>query len=247
MEEQYVVEVNDVVVRFNLASEKVDNLKEYFIKMIKKELMFQEFFALKGVTLKVKKGEAWGLVGTNGSGKSTLLKAISGIIKPYKGNIKINGQIAPMIELGAGFDMNLTARENIFLNGMILGHSRKFMEEKFDEIAAFADLGQFLDSPIKNFSSGMKSRLGFAVATMVEPDILICDEILAVGDAKFQKKCKARMKDMLANGTTLLFVSHNINTVLEMCDHVAWIDKGELKMAGDAKEVCEAYQKSLEE
>lgn len=247
MEEQYVVEVNDVVVRFNLASEKVDNLKEYFIKIVKKELMFQEFFALKGVSLKVKKGEAWGLVGTNGSGKSTLLKAISGIIKPYEGDIVINGRIAPMIELGAGFDMNLTARENIFLNGMILGHSRKFMEEKFDEIAEFADLGQFLDSPIKNFSSGMKSRLGFAVATMVEPDILICDEVLAVGDARFQKKCKQRMKEMLSNGTTLLFVSHNINTVLEMCDHVAWIDKGVLKMAGEAKEVCKAYQKSLEE
>ena len=188
MEEKYIIEVNDLTIRFNLASEKVDNLKEYFVKLVKKELMFQEFLALKDINLKIKKGEAWGLIGTNGSGKSTLLKAISGIMKPYKGEVIVRGEIAPLIELGAGFDMNLTARENIYLNGTVLGHSKKFMDEHFDEIVEFADLNKFLDSPIKNFSSGMKARLGFSVATMVNPDILVVDEILAVGDARFRKK-----------------------------------------------------------
>lgn len=244
--EDYIIEVDNVTVRFNLASEKIDNLKEYFVKLVKRELMFQEFLAVKDVSLNIKKGEAWALVGTNGSGKSTLLKTISGIIKPYKGTVTVRGAIAPMIELGAGFDANMTARENIFLNGLVLGHSRKFMEEHFDEIVEFAEIGKFLDSPIKNFSSGMKSRLGFAVATMVNPDILICDEVLSVGDAKFRKKCKVRMKEMLSGGTTLIFVSHNMGTVLDLCDHAAWIDHGELKMAGEARQVCRAYKESLE-
>lgn len=243
--EDYIIEVDNVTIRFNLASEKVDNLKEYFVKLVKKQLMFQEFFALKHINLQVKKGEAWALVGNNGCGKSTLLKAISGILKPYEGSITVRGQLAPMIELGAGFDPNLTARENIFLNGLVLGHTRKYMEERFDDIVAFAELEKFLDTPIKNFSSGMKSRLGFSVATMVRPDILICDEVLAVGDANFQKKCKDRMREMLAEGTTLLFVSHNMNTVLELCDHAAWIDHGELQMAGDVHEVCDAYRATL--
>lgn len=243
--EENIIEINDVTIRFNLASEKVDNLKEYFVKLIKRQLMFQEFLAVQNFSLNIKKGEAWALVGTNGSGKSTLLKAISGIIKPYKGDIKVNGAIAPMIELGAGFDPNLTARENIFLNGLVLGHSRKYMEEKFDEIVAFAEIEKFLDSPIKNFSSGMKSRLGFSVATVVDPDILICDEVLAVGDARFKKKCKERMKEMLSGGTTLIFVSHSMETVLELCDHAAWIDHGILQQAGDVDTVCEAYKKSL--
>lgn len=243
--EKNIIEIDNVTVRFNLASEKVDNLKEYFVKLVKRELMFQEFLAVKDVSLNIKKGESWALVGTNGSGKSTLLKTISGIIKPYKGSIKVHGAIAPMIELGAGFDPNMTARENIFLNGLVLGHSRKYMEEHFDEIVAFAEIENFLDSPIKNFSSGMKSRLGFAVATMVNPDILICDEVLSVGDAKFKKKCKRRMKEMLSGGTTLIFVSHNMNTVLDLCDHAAWIDHGELRMSGEVHEVCQAYQDSL--
>lgn len=186
--EEYIIEVDHVTIRFNLASEKVDNLKEYAIKMVKKQLMFQEFLALQDVSLKVKRGEAWGLIGVNGSGKSTLLKAISGILQPYKGTITVFGEIAPLIELGAGFDGNLTARENIFLNGTVLGHSRKFMQEHFDEIVDFAEIKDFLDSPIKNFSSGMKARLGFAVATMVNPDVLIVDEVLSVGDFLFQKK-----------------------------------------------------------
>lgn len=240
---EYVVDVEHVSIRFNLASEKVDNLKEYAIKVLKKELMFQEFFALNDVSLKVKKGESWGLIGTNGSGKSTLLKTISGILSPYKGNVKINGTIAPLIELGAGFDGNLTARENIFLNGMVLGHSRKFMEEHFDDIVEFANISQFLDSPIKNFSSGMKARLGFAVATMVTPDILIVDEVLEVGDMQFRKKCNERMRLMQSSGTTLLYVSHNIDSVKSLCDHVIWLDKGKVKMIGDAETVCNAYKK----
>lgn len=241
-----IIDVDDVTIRFNLASEKVDNLKEYAIKLVKKELMFQEFLALKGVSLHVKKGEAWGLVGTNGSGKSTLLKTITGILKPYKGTVKVRGKIAPLIELGAGFDANLTARENIFLNGTVLGHSRKFMEEHFDEIVEFANLKDFLDSPIKNFSSGMKARLGFSVATMVEPEILIVDEILSVGDYQFQKKCNERMNQMLDSGTTLLYVSHNIDSVRKLCDHAIWLDKGVVRMTGEANEVCSAYSAEQE-
>lgn len=238
---EYAVEVNNVTIRFNMASEKVDNLKEYVIKLIKKELIFQEFLAVKDVSFKVKKGEAWALIGVNGSGKSTMLKAISGILKPYKGSITVNGEVAPLIELGAGFDPNLTARENIYLNGTVLGHSKKYMDEHFDEIVDFAELWDFLDTPIKNFSSGMTARLGFSVATMVAPDILICDEILAVGDYLFQQKCMERMNRMLSGGTTLLFVSHNINTVRKLCDHAIWLDHGHMKMLGEVEKVCDAY------
>ncbi len=235
------IRVSDVTIRFNLASEKVDNLKEYVIKLLKKQLLFQEFFAVKDVSFEVKKGEAWALVGTNGSGKSTMLKAISGILRPYKGSIQIKGSIAPLIELGAGFDDNLTARENIYLNGTVLGHTKKFMDAHFDEIVEFAELGEFLDSPIKNYSSGMKARLGFAVATMVRPEILIVDEVLSVGDYKFRQKCEERMTEMLSGGTTLLYVSHDINTVRQLCTHAVWLDKGVAKMVGTADEVCDAY------
>lgn len=236
-----VIDVNHVTIRFNLSNEKVDNLKEYFIKLIKKELMFQEFLAVKDVTFQVRKGESWGIIGTNGSGKSTLLKAISGILRPYKGTITVNGGVAPLIELGAGFDQNMTARENIYLNGCVLGHSEKYMREHFDEIVDFAELWDFLDSPIKNYSSGMRARLGFAVATMVKPDILIVDEILSVGDYKFRQKCEKRMSEMLSGGTTLLYVSHSIEEVKRLCDHVIWLDKGNVKMIGDTIEVCDAY------
>ena len=238
----YVIDVDQVSIRFNLASEKVDNLKEYAIKLVKHELMFQEFLALKDVSLKVKKGESWGLIGTNGSGKSTLLKTISGILKPYKGTVTTKGSIAPLIELGAGFDGNLTGRENIYLNGMVLGHSRKFMDEHFDEIVQFANLKKFLDSPIKNFSSGMKARLGFSVATVVNPDILIVDEVLEVGDYNFRRRCQERMQQMLSGGTTLLFVSHNIQTVKNLCDNAIWLDKGVVRMAGPSEIVCNAYK-----
>lgn len=240
-EKKVIIDVNHVTVRFNLATQKVDNLKEYFVKLVKRQLMFQEFLALKDVSFQVREGEAWALIGTNGSGKSTMLKAISGIMKPYKGSITVDGSVAPLIELGAGFDNDMTARENIFLNGCILGHTEKFMAEHFDEIVEFAEIGQFLDSPIKNYSSGMRARLGFAVATMVKPDILIVDEVLAVGDYKFRQKCEKRMQEMLKGGTTLLFVSHNIEEVRRLCDHAVWIDKGIVRMQGDVKEVCDAY------
>ncbi|MBE5897126.1 MAG: ABC transporter ATP-binding protein [Lachnospiraceae bacterium] len=239
--QEYMIDIDDVTVRFNMASEIVDNLKEYFIKLVKHQLMFQEFLAVKDFSLKIKPGEAWGFVGTNGAGKSTMLKLISGILEPYKGKVTVNGTIAPLIELGAGFDMNLTARENIYLNGTLLGHSRKFMDEHFDEIVDFAELWDFLDVPIKNYSSGMQARIAFAIATMVRPDILIVDEVLAVGDFKFQEKCHQRMREMLDGGTTLLLVSHNIDDIKKLCDHAAWIDHGNLVAAGNAEDICNRY------
>lgn len=244
---KYAVEVDNLKIRFNLASESVDNLKEYAIKLVKHELMFQEFIALQNVSFKVKPGESWGLVGANGSGKSTLLKAISGILKPYEGSVKVRGKIAPLIELGAGIDGNLTARENIYLNGLVLGHSRKFMEDHFDEIVDFANLHKFLDSPVKNFSSGMKARLGFAVATVVDPDILIVDEVLEVGDMRFRRRCNERMQQMLTGGTTLLYVSHNIESVKNLCQKAIWLDHGIVRMIGDAQEVCDAYKEEQEQ
>lgn len=245
-EKRVMIDVDHVTIRFNLANQVVDNLKEYFIKLVKKELMFQEFLAVKDVSFQVRAGEAWGLIGTNGSGKSTMLKAISGILKPYKGSVTINGSVAPLIELGAGFDQELTARENIFLNGCVLGHTEKFMRDHFDEIVDFAEIHDFLDSPLKNYSSGMKARLGFSIATMVKPDILIVDEILSVGDYRFRQKCEKRMKELLDGGTTLLYVSHSIEEVQRLCDHALWIDKGVERMQGDALEVCDAYMREMQ-
>lgn len=243
--EEYAVQVLDATVRFNMASERIDNLKEYFVKLVQGKLMFQEFLALKDVSFQVKRGEAWGLIGTNGSGKSTLLKLICGIMKPYKGKVVINGTIAPLIELGAGFDGELTARENIFLNGAVLGHSKKYMQEHFDQIVDFAELWDFLDMPIKNYSSGMAARLGFSIATVVKPDILIVDEVLSVGDWAFQQKCQARMKELLDEGVTLLYVSHDIGSVRSLCQKALWLDKSVQRMSGDVNEVCDAYMKSL--
>lgn len=239
------IQVTNATVRFNMASERIDNLKEYFVKLAKGQLMFQEFLALENVNFTARKGESWGIIGTNGSGKSTLLKLICGILKPYHGSVYVNGSIAPLIELGAGFDGDLTAKENIFLNGAVLGHSRKFMEEKFDEIVDFAELHDFLDMPIKNYSSGMAARLGFSIATITQPDILIVDEVLAVGDYAFQQKCERRMKEMLSRGTTLLYVSHSIDSVKELCDQVLWLQKGHVKLSGKASVVCDAYIQSL--
>ena len=244
-DKKVIIDVDHVTIRFNLASEKIDNLKEYFIKLVTRKLMFQEFLAVKDVSFQVRQGEAWGLIGTNGSGKSTLLKAISGILKPYKGSITVDGFIAPLIELGAGFDQEMTARENIFLNGCVLGHTEQFMKEHFDEIVDFAELHDFLDSPLKNFSSGMRARLGFSIATMVKPEILIVDEILSVGDVKFREKCAKRMEEMLSGGTTLLYVSHNISEVRRLCDHALWIDKGVQRMQGDVTTVCDAYMAEM--
>ena len=237
-----MVDVDHVTIRFNLASQKIDNLKEYFIKFLKRELMFQEFFAVKDISFQVREGEAWGLIGSNGSGKSTMLKAISGIIKPYRGSVTVNGSVAPLIELGAGFDAECTARENIYLNGCVLGHTRKFMQEHFDEIVEFAELEKFLDSPVKNFSSGMKARLGFSIATSVRADILIVDEVLAVGDFRFQQKCHRRLEQMMAEGTTLLFVSHSTQQVRQLCKKAVWLKKGRVVDYGEVNQVCDRYE-----
>lgn len=245
VDQDYIIKVTDATVRFNMASERIDNLKEYFVKLVKHELMFQEFLAVQDVSFEVKCGESWGLVGTNGSGKSTLLKLICGILKPYRGTVDVRGNIAPLIELGAGFDGELTATENIYLNGAVLGYSKEFMDSQFDEIVEFAELREFMDMPIKNYSSGMAARLGFAVATIVRPEILIIDEVLAVGDYAFQEKCQERMHQMLDGGTTLLYVSHSIETVRGLCDHALWLNRGKMMMKGSADEVCDAYMNSF--
>lgn len=236
-----VIEIQSATVRFNKSTESISGLKEYIIKMLNKELFFEEFLALKNINFTVKQGESWGLIGKNGSGKSTLLKLISGIIKPYQGTVKVSGTISPLIELGAGFDPELTARENIFLNGALLGYSKAFIEEHFQNIIDFAELNNFIDVPIKNFSSGMSARLGFAIATIKKPDILIVDEVLAVGDVAFQQKCKERMETLLSNGTTLLFVSHSIEQVQELCSKAIWIDGGEIKSMGETELVSQEY------
>lgn len=241
MSNEVIIKVTNATVRFNKATENYNGLKEYIIRMLKGDLMFQEFLALKDVNLEVKRGEAWGLIGTNGSGKSTLLKLICGILKPYKGSVEVSGSIAPLIELGAGFDGELTARENVYLNGAILGYKRAFMDQHFDEIIEFAELQDFVDVPLKNFSSGMSARLGFAVATIVKPDILIVDEVLAVGDQAFQEKCQKRMEQMLSGGTTLLFVSHSIDQVKALCQKAIWIDKGIVMASGDINQIAEMY------
>ena len=240
-----VIEVKNATVRFNKSAESISGLKEYIIKMLKRELMFQEFLALKNINFTVKRGDSWGLIGKNGSGKSTLLKLISGIIRPYQGNVTVNGSISPLIELGAGFDPELTARENIFLNGALLGYSKRFIESHFQEIVDFAELNDFIDVPIKNFSSGMSARLGFAIATVQKPDILIVDEVLAVGDFAFQQKCKERMEHLLSNGTTLLFVSHSIEQVKELCSKAIWIDNGEVRAIGETHSVSQEYISSM--
>ena len=241
--EDYIIDVNNVTVRFNKANMKVDNLKEYVVRLLRRELMFQEFIALKDVDLHIKKGEAWGLVGTNGAGKSTLLKVISRILKPYKGTVDVKGSVAALIELGAGIDPNMSARENIFLNGTLLGYKKDFIQDCHGLILGL--LQDFLDSPVKNFSSGMKARLGFSIATSVQPDILIADEILSVGDVRFKKKCSERMQNMLSNGTTLLYVSHNMKSIEQLCDKALWLDHGVPVMQGTAKEVCAAYNKKM--
>lgn len=240
-----IIRVDNATVRFNIASEKVDDLKEYFIKLIKRQLYFEEFFALKNISLDIKRGESWGLVGRNGAGKSTLLKLICGILTPYKGSVTVNGSIAPLIELGAGLDSRLTAGENIYLNGALLGHSKKYMHEHFDEIVEFAELEKFLDMPIKNYSSGMRARLGFAIATTVVPDILIVDEVLSVGDAAFRKKCEQRMENMLDSGTTLLYVSHSEREVERLCENSIWLENGQIAMLGSSEEICKAYTEKL--
>ena len=235
------VEVEDVSMRFNLSKEKVDSFKEYVLRKIQGNIKYDEFYALKNISFKVAKGESFAIVGANGSGKSTLLKLISKIYKPTEGRIVVNGSLAPLIELGAGFDMDLTARENIFLNGLLLGYNKKFIESTFDSIIDFSELYKFVDVPIKNFSSGMVARLGFSIATLVKPDILIIDEILSVGDIAFQQKCEEKIQHMMAGGTTVLLVSHSIKQITKIAERAIWLDHGKILLSGDAKEVCKAY------
>ncbi|MBO4947728.1 MAG: ABC transporter ATP-binding protein [Peptococcaceae bacterium] len=238
---QPIIEVKSVSMMFNISSEKVDSIKEYFVRLVKGQLLFEEFWALKDVSLNIEKGDAVGIVGLNGSGKSTLLKIIAGVMKPTKGTAKVHGTVAPMIELGAGFDMDLSARENIYLNGAVLGYSRAEMDAKAESILDFAELWDFVDVPLKNYSSGMVARLGFSIATAHTPDVLIVDEVLGVGDYKFQQKCEARINEIVESGATVLFVSHSIEQVRKLCKHVLWLEKGTQLMYGDVEEVCNAY------
>lgn len=247
MAEQDIITVDHVSMRFNLAQEKTETLKEYTVKFLKHQLRFNEFLALKDVSFSVKKGESVALIGRNGSGKSTMLKVIAGVMYPSVGSVRVNGEIAPLIELGAGFDMDLTARENVYLNGAVMGHDRAYMDAHFDSIIDFAELREFVDVPVKNFSSGMIARLGFAIATEVKAEILICDEVLAVGDFMFQQKCHERMAQMLSGGTTLLFVSHDIAQVQKMCERAIWLDHGVKRGDGPSKVVCAEYTKAMEE
>lgn len=242
MSEKSIISVNNVSMVFNLAKEKTDSLKEYVLKLLKNQLMLQPFHALSEVNLEIERGDSVALIGINGCGKSTLLKIIAGVMHPTKGSVTVRGSIAPLIELGAGFDMDLTARENIFLNGAVLGHDRKFMEEHFYSIMDFAELWDFVDVPVKNFSSGMIARLGFAIATEVKADVLIVDEVLSVGDFRFQQKCQKRMAEMMEGGTTLLFVSHSTGQVRDLCKKAVWINKGKVIKYGDVNEVCDAYE-----
>ena len=241
---QKTIVVDNVSMRFNLASERVDSLKDLLIKKIKlQSVSFDEFWALNNISFTVDKGESCALIGANGSGKSTMLKIISGILTPTKGSVEVNGSIAPLIELGAGFDYELTGRENIFLNGAILGYSKKLMLEKYDEIIDFSELRDFIDVPVKNYSSGMIARLGFSIATIVKPEILVVDEILAVGDQAFQDKCHKRLEDMMNSGTTVLLVSHSAADIKRICQKAVWIDKSNLRFVGNVDEALQLYDK----
>ena len=237
-----IIKVDNVSMCFNLSKEKHESLKEYFLAMVQGRLQYDEFYALKDVSLDIMPGDFYGLVGLNGSGKSTLLKTIAGVYKPSKGKVTVNGTIAPLIELGAGFDMDLTARENIYLNGTVLGFSPKYLDEKFDEIVEFSELENFLDVPLKNYSSGMVARIGFAIATITKPDILIADEVLSVGDFLFQQKCEKRMQELMAGGTTVILVSHSIEQIERLCNKVAWLDHGHLRRLGPTAEVTKEYR-----
>ena len=236
-----VVSLEGVGMRFNLSKEKVDSLKEYFIKSVKREIKFNEFWALRNISFSLSKGDRLGILGLNGAGKSTLLKVIAGVYKPTEGSVKRTGVLAPLIELGAGFDMQYTGRENIYLYGAVLGYRRKFIDEKLNEIIEFSELKEFIDVPLKNYSSGMKARLGFSIATVVEPDILILDEILSVGDAKFKKKSEAKLMKLIDKGVTVLFVSHNTEQVRKICNKAIIIEKGRMIASGDVNEVTDLY------
>ena len=237
-----MISLNNISVKYMISYDKITSMKEYIISSLKRKIKYEEFWALKNISFEVKKGEVLGIIGHNGAGKSTLLKVISGILKPTTGTVNVEGNIVPMLELGSGFDFDLTGRENIFLNGAILGYSKEFLEDKYDEIVEFSELGKFIDLPIRNYSSGMMMRLAFSVATVVNPEILIVDEILAVGDEDFQRKSRARMMELMSGGTTVLFVSHSLDQIREMCHRVVWIEHGEIQAIGAAQEICDLYQ-----
>ncbi|WP_165249569.1 ABC transporter ATP-binding protein [Adlercreutzia sp. ZJ141] len=237
-----MVKVDHVTMAFNIASEQLNNLKEYAIAIARRELVFKEFLALQDISFEVKKGDVFGILGTNGSGKSTMMKIIAGVLEPTHGACTVNGSIAPLIELGAGFDMDLTARENIYLNGALLGYSRKFIRQHFDEIVDFAEIGDFLDMPLKNYSSGMIARIAFAIATVIVPEILLVDEVLSVGDFMFQKKCEKRIEELITkHNVTVLVVSHDNNQISRLCNKAIWIEKGHTRIQGDSQQVCLAY------
>lgn len=237
-----VLRVDHVGMKFNLSKEKVDNLKEFVIRWLKNELTYNEFWALKDVSFSLEKGDRLGILGLNGAGKSTLLKVVAGVLKPTEGTVTTKGKIVPLLELGAGFDKEYTGAENIYLYGAVLGYSRKFVEQKFDEIVEFSGLGEFIDVPLKNYSSGMKSRLGFSIATVVEPEILILDEVLSVGDVKFRKKSEKKIMSMFDEGVTVLFVSHSLAQVRRLCNKAIILEKGRIIASGDIDEVSKIYE-----
>ncbi len=242
-----LIEVDNVSLRYNKPTEKVGTLKEFVIRLFKGKLRYNAFWVLNDISVEVKKGESLALIGLNGCGKTTLLKTIAGILEPTKGEIRLGGTIAPLINLGAGFDMDSTAKENVFLNGAILGYSKKEMQEKYESIVEFAELKDFMNVPIKNFSSGMLSRLGFAIAVDVKPDILLVDEVLSVGDMNFRRKCQNKIEEMLAGGTTLVYVSHNMNEVTRLCKNALWIKDNHMHMYGPSEEVVKKYLEFCDE
>ncbi len=238
-----MIEVQNVTMRFRMANDRISSIKEYAIAKLRGKLQYSEFEALKNVSFDVKRGEVVGLIGHNGAGKSTMLKVISGILKPTEGSVRVAGNVAPMLELGSGFDMDMTGRENIFLNGAILGYSEEFLKRKYDEIVAFSEIEPFIDMPLRNYSSGMVARLAFSIATVVVPEVLIVDEVLSVGDAAFQEKSLMRMMELMSGGTTVLFVSHSQSQIRKMCNRVVWLEHGQVQAFGDAREVCALYEK----
>ena len=239
-----MIKANNISICYRMSHDKIQSIKEYLVALIKHKIRYEEFRALEDVSFEIQKGEVVGIVGNNGAGKSTLLKVISGILKPTRGTVELGGNVVPMLELGSGFDYDLTGRENIFLNGSILGYSESFLKSKYQEIVDFSELGEFIDIPVRNYSSGMIMRLAFSIASQVVPDILIVDEILAVGDAAFQEKSYARMVELMGHGTTVLLVSHNIEQIRRLCDRVIWLDHGRVKAIGDTQELCDAYMQT---
>ena len=239
-----MIEVNNVTMRFQMMDDRATSIKEYVIRLLKRNVHYTQFEALKNVSFHVERGEVVGLIGRNGAGKSTILKVISGILLPSEGSVTVKKSVVPMLELGSGFDFDMTGRENIFLNGAVLGFSEEFLKSKYDEIVEFSEIGQFIDVPMRNYSSGMIARLAFSIATLVEPEILIVDEVLSVGDLAFQEKSQKRMMELMGGGTTVLFVSHDLAQIKKLCRHVVWLEHGQV--VGETQEVCQKYEESFQ-